>query len=193
MSDQQMRDWLGSAVDQMQDAMRASSYHNAVGDAHVAPADIGSYVALHESVSELHAATYAQPLPTGVEKLLDERATTLARYQHSHADNGQWLAAFAQQHTAITEQLSNAHQAAMAGQAPAEFSLPAHQRAHQPVRDNHAQIDNHREIAQHIEPTGYQQLPERAAYSEHPDHELRAHQREHGGPTSPGHHHGLSR
>lgn len=182
MSDQ-LRHWMLSAVDEMGIAMRESTYHNAGfgDDAKFSQADLGYYVALNNSRRELHATSYQRPLATGVEELLDNRATDLARKRQTRVPD-QWLEAYAQQHAAVTEQLSNAHQALMEGQPPVPFSV------HTRDRDNQPTVAAH-----HIEAAGYQQLPERMTYSEHPDHELHAHQREHGGPASPGHHHGLSR
>lgn len=188
MSDQQMRHWILSAVDEMGVAMRESTYHNAGfgDDAKFSQADLGYYVALHDSRRELYATSYQRPLAAGVEELLDNRATGLARKRETRAPD-QWLESYAQQHSAVTEQLSNAHQALMAGQTPVAFSVHTHD------RDNQPSLAAQHEVAHHIEAAGYQQLPERMTYSEHPDHELHSHQREHGGPASPGHHHGLHR
>lgn len=188
MSDTQMRDWLRSGSDQMHVAMRESNYSKAGFESPIEDADLGYYVALHGATSQFHGTSYAQPLPTAVDDLLAQRATTLEYFQRGGDRNDEWLQAYAQQHNAITEQLEQAHQAMLQGQTPAEFSVRTHERADQPALTSDHEIAPHQ---QHIESAGYQQHPEHVSYTQHPDIEI-AHQREHGGLTPPGHHRGLS-
>lgn len=199
MNETAMTEWLAAAQDQLAVQMRETHLYTQPYREPTTAA-LGDYVAMQESIQDLHrlahradsasigatghGLTPGSPYAGGhlhdaVETLIATRQERLAA-TGSRSQGPEWVDAYTQRYSAITEDLVTAHQTMTQGHTPTV------------EREQHRVLTTTHEMgyAQHPEPVHFQQQPEPIHYNQLPDY---GHLHRDNGVQGPSHHRGIER
>lgn len=199
MNETAMTEWLAATQDQLREQMRDTHLYTAPYREPTTAA-LGDYVAMYDSLGELHRVRYAAAsasfgatghglkpgtpyagghLHNAVETLIATRQERIADTT-SFTQDPEWVDAYTQRYSAVTDQLVAAHHTMTQDPTPTV------------EREQHRVLTNTHEMgyAQHPEPVHFQQQPEPIHYNQLPDN---GHLHRDNGVQGPSHHRGIER